>query len=81
MKIEKVKRNCNKNGYPINGHLYQQTRRINKLDEVGRQDNHDWWVSVLSDFGIDGCPDDFPKHFKRVCYCKKYLCKSKGGGE
>lgn len=72
--------NCNKNGKPINGHIYMLVKRIS-LDrmpdngklEVGTTDTHDWWLHILADRNIDGCPHDFPKHFKRSCKCKKYL--------
>ena len=77
-------RNCNKNGYPISGHLYKLVKRLS-LDrmpnkgtlEVGTTNNHDWWIQILAERNIAGCPDDFPKHFKRVCFCKKYLCKNR----
>jgi len=75
-------KNCNKNGLPISGHLYKLIKKIS-LDrmpdngklEIGKVNTHDWWILILADRNIRGCPDDFPKHFKRVCHCKKWLCK------
>ena len=70
-------------GSLISGHKYMLIRNIagDKIGspyaelKIGEVNNDDWWCHVLADRNINGYASSFPKHFKKVCKCRKFIRK------